>query len=313
VFLVADTTQVATAAQVPSRRLGWAPPADRAWVSVHLFHQGSADVLLRELVAPTVAELRPRLASHFFLRHWQGGPHVRLRLLPATPEHAAVVRAAVLRAARRFFAVHPSATTLSADAYEQLVQHLSRIEPDLERVPLHATDKAALIDYVPEHHKYGDGAALSATERHFRDSSELALDALQRDMTPAQRRVLALQAIFATAGVAGDAATALRRGAENWSRIAGPANRRAAEIYARNGDHLRQARSRQDDPMVAAWQRSISDLRGVLVELRGPATPLVLDACTHLLCNRLGVALHEESVLRSLAALIATDLLEEHR
>ena len=56
------------------------------WLSFHLAHPpGNGDRLLTDRVRPAVRALwqERRLASFFFLRHFLGGPHVRLRLRPS--------------------------------------------------------------------------------------------------------------------------------------------------------------------------------------------------------------------------------------
>src|SRR5881394_1255402 len=80
------------------------------WLSAHLFYQGSLDQLLRQLVSPLVGDLRDRrlIAGHFFLRYWQGGPHVRLRLLPRQADAAEEIRDAVRTAAAGFYATSPA-------------------------------------------------------------------------------------------------------------------------------------------------------------------------------------------------------------
>ena len=59
--------------------------ADRDWISAHVFYSDGLDRLLTEAVRPLVGELiAARLVrAYFYLRYWDGGPHLRLRVLPA--------------------------------------------------------------------------------------------------------------------------------------------------------------------------------------------------------------------------------------
>src|SRR5689334_16190255 len=100
-----DTAFTSAHASVPSE------PLPASWMSAHLYYQGPLDLLLRELVVPLVRDLGGRglLAQHFFLRYWQGGPHLRLRLRPVERDGApAVVRRAVENAASGVFSKYPS-------------------------------------------------------------------------------------------------------------------------------------------------------------------------------------------------------------
>ncbi len=80
-----------------------------AWRAWHLVYHGDRERLLAEVVRPVAAEaLAAGEATHFyFVRYWLGGPHVRLRLLPA-PGRAADLGARVHRAAAAFFHRVPS-------------------------------------------------------------------------------------------------------------------------------------------------------------------------------------------------------------
>ncbi|GAA3222657.1 hypothetical protein GCM10020256_30240 [Streptomyces thermocoprophilus] len=63
-------------------------PDPGAWHSLHLHRYAGQDRFLVEHLTPVVAPLRDsgELESFFFLRYWQGGHHIRLRLRPADPD-----------------------------------------------------------------------------------------------------------------------------------------------------------------------------------------------------------------------------------
>jgi thiopeptide-type bacteriocin biosynthesis protein len=64
-----------------------------SWVSLHVFHGSGTDLLITRAVADLVRSLDAdeQLAGFFFIRYWEGGPHLRLRLLPRTPDLATEV------------------------------------------------------------------------------------------------------------------------------------------------------------------------------------------------------------------------------
>jgi hypothetical protein len=319
-------------------------PFRRGWLGVHLFYQGSSDLMLRELVLPLVAELRERdlLARYFFLRYWRGGPHVRLRLRPHGDGGAADVRTAVRRHSRGFFATHPSADTLSPEAYAVLARTLGRAEPAGEPdLPLQPNNSLRLAGYRPEHHKYGTGTALASVERHFERSSDLALDLVGRSVPADRRRVLAFGALLAGESDPAHLARRLDRTRRIWAQAASTAADAARDetVYRQRRATLAVvARSMRGpgttgDPFLDGWRRSVGELWRTLADLEAsgrfmptgpaaapssaalpsPATAFAVDNCAHLLCNRLGIGLAEERFLRGLAARAAADLCGEER
>src|SRR5215472_14113708 len=63
------------------------------WISIHIFYNGNRNHMLTTCLEPLVQDLRKRnLVQHyFFIRYWQEGPHIRLRLLPAESVKAEAV------------------------------------------------------------------------------------------------------------------------------------------------------------------------------------------------------------------------------
>lgn len=313
-------------------------------MSAHFFYQGSLDLLLRELVAPLVGGLRARglLARYFFLRYWQGGPHVRLRLRPVERHLGEDMRKEVWERGQRFFALHPSRDQLTSDLYAERVQGLLSIEPDAERSSLQPNNTVQFTSYRPEHHKYGSGPALEAVERHFEESSELVLGLICREFPHKQRRVLAF-ALLAAAAACGAPdlarfAERLERVQKGWSAIVGQSAAESARLsrtYDKQGEQLRvvvsgmwrRPWSATGDAVLDAWRGAVDWLWSTLTDLehRGEfitagihsgwgassepmATAYAVANCAHMICNRLGISLQEESFLRGLAVCAALDL-----
>jgi len=60
------------------------------WLSLYIFYHENADRLLKELIYPFIRQWhRP----WFFIRYWEGGNHVRLRLKAAENEHESIIKA----------------------------------------------------------------------------------------------------------------------------------------------------------------------------------------------------------------------------
>jgi thiopeptide-type bacteriocin biosynthesis protein len=81
-----------------------------AWISAHLFHRGAMDDLITGTVAPLIGELNSSRALNgfFFLRYWEGGPHLRLRILPTSTAHADRIRESLIERSTRYLTQHPS-------------------------------------------------------------------------------------------------------------------------------------------------------------------------------------------------------------
>ncbi|OLB64227.1 MAG: hypothetical protein AUI10_11985 [Actinobacteria bacterium 13_2_20CM_2_72_6] len=274
------------------------------------------------MVRPLVRDLRDRglLARHFFLRHWRGGPHVRLRLLPHDGGDVAEVRDAVREGCRRFFHTRPAPDTLPPATYAELARTLGRLEPGEPELPLQPNNSQQFIEYRPEHHKYGTGAALAAVERHFEESSDLVLGLVDRDVPAARRRVLAFGALLAGEPDPTALAQRLDRSRRAWGTVIARDGAAVAAVYGERRATLaavaRAMRRGEDtgDAFLDGWRRSVTALCRTLAGLEAsPDTAFVIDNCAHLLCNRLGITLSDEWFLRGLAVRAATELRDEER
>jgi hypothetical protein len=312
------------------------------WVSAHLFHYGDLDALITGVVGPVVQQVTESGAvdRYFFLRYWEGGQHVRVRMRVTAPEKQAVVRDLIQARARRYFAANPSSAPISQHDYEAFAARAARGERRQDHdARLRAGDAAEFIVYRPEYSAFGDTECVAAVEEHFTESSRLALEIVTAGASRDRRAATAL-ATLTTAAAAG--ATDLADAASRYATAhtaAGPEDplpRASDALYEPHRDALvRQTRRLWElGPQRGAageWQRSILSLRDRLEQLESqgrckPAdpgsphahlastapprfrtVPLILLRCAHLLHNRLGV--DRESELR-VSALLARALID---
>lgn len=298
------------------------------WVSAHVFRHDDLDPLLLSHIAPLMAELvADGLVRAFFcLRYWEGGPHVRLRMRT----DAAHADEAGRRVAERLGAhlrAHPSARAMDPDGYARIAAEFAALEgrPGYER-RLYPPDTVHLIPYQPEHASFGHGPSLDAVERHFCESTAVALDVLRTDpprrVSAAMAMTLATLLSFPPAAEhpGHDPTAALMR--EPWSRASAAGEAEAAWLRSRDELAAMAGRLRAADPYAApggpvhAWLRSVRALRDRLIALRlegafssGFPRPVTyaLNRCLHLHLNRLGVSLAQEARLRHLAVLTIRD------
>lgn len=168
------------------------------WTSAHVFCHDDLDALLTEAVAPLAVRLTDQglIRGFFYLRYWDGGPHVRVRLRSA-PAHVADVRQAVTDQLGAYLRTSPSREVLDDTAYRSSAAHLASEEnrTDYERT-LRPPDTIGFEDYPPEHTSFGHGTSLQAVEEHFCDSTAIALRTLA--LTPQQQLSAAMVMTLAT-------------------------------------------------------------------------------------------------------------------
>ncbi|WP_129842994.1 lantibiotic dehydratase C-terminal domain-containing protein [Streptomyces sp. RFCAC02] len=261
---------------------------DPRWVSAHLFHDGDLDLLARRVVAPVVHEARERglLRRHFFLRYWEGGLHVRLRLLPTAPEAAPELRRLVGERAAAHFATTPSVRAIGDERYAELAARMAAGERLTSyETALRPPDSVADVPYRPEYDAYGDASCLDLVEQHFTESADIALALIGSGAGRQARARLVLAALTCVLAVCEprhDLAAAAFAGSApgRASRAGGPAG--AQDHYARHADRLtaqtralwERAATRRPAPPdpaaapLAAWTHSIAVLRDGLLRRR---------------------------------------------
>ncbi|GGH06110.1 thiopeptide-type bacteriocin biosynthesis protein [Pedobacter zeae] len=108
---------------------------EEKWLSLYIFYNENADGLLKELIYPFIRQWhRP----WFFIRYWEGGNHIRLRLKAAENEHEAIIKA------------------LSLDNA--------------------AVTRILTTQYEPEIDRYGNDESITWAEQYFECSSQYILN-----------------------------------------------------------------------------------------------------------------------------------------
>lgn len=277
-----------------------------SWLSVHVFHQGDLD----RLVTDVVNEMRPHLPGGrqmFFLRYWNGGPHVRFRFrshgrsAAARSELIATVRCVVRGVLDR----RPSTPTMTQADYDEQARLLGQHEGVVPEPRLAPNDTLEVRAYVPETERYGTGASLAAVEDHFAESSALALRLLERTPTTEARALLS----FRAAVISNDALRAagfpeLRVRPEARS-VRDPEEVRSNARSARSAV-LQGLNSGLVGPEFI-WHRSVTALidrlgrvdRSELPDTPSASVTRMVDLCTHLFCNRIGVDIRTEGLVRA--------------
>lgn len=161
------------------------------WLAMHIYYAASPRPLLAQCIGPLLDDLHGDglLAGHFFINYWLEGPHVRLRLRPATPRATEQVRARAEAAVSAFLQRRPALysveTGFLSDLYNQLFEmELEDVDRDRYVGPdgkmnVRPNNSFAYQPYEPEFGKYGGPAGVALSEWHFRHSSDLTLEAVR--------------------------------------------------------------------------------------------------------------------------------------
>ncbi|MEU1722838.1 thiopeptide-type bacteriocin biosynthesis protein [Nonomuraea sp. NPDC005692] len=267
------------------------------WTSLHCFVHWSVertDDFLTGVLGPLMAARRT--SGWFFIRYWEGGPHLRVRALgvgdPAELERAV--------------------TDALADAPP------ADLPADPGWTP-HGIVKS--IAYEPETGRYGEAEGIGVAERVFCRSTETAVEALSGRF-PQGRMSAAIHLVRATTlGLGLDeraAAAWLRRHAASWRytsevELLPPAVplARTARLVAGQGEALRHLlAAAEDDDLCVRWSRTVAEADGELAArgLDEVRRLWIWASQLHMLCNRLGVLPDEErAVCWLVAALLAAD------
>lgn len=286
------------------------------WASWHLHVNSSARSVTDRVLIEVV---RPLVESHpgwrwFFVRFWQGGPHLRLRIAgPDAVEQRLVTEDLMVRlpAAAR---LRPDEPPLDEAEYRASAhQHAAgerggdRVVADLQSVGVRRQA------YEPETERYGGASVLAESEELFCASSELALAMVaSTDGTPMRMRMALAGTMSAVAALPDDRSQAdyYARGLQAWRSWAGSyglAEDQVNRICATPGGAAEPevVRSRRDraayEGTLSSWNRAVTRLLSAVAQRSTMPGPLILSSHVHMLHNRLGLGVVEE--LRTYAQL----------
>lgn len=144
------------------------------WRSYHIFYYdvNRHDFAILQGVAPLVDRLYDGglIDGFFFIRYHDMGPHVRLRLRCPGARAAASAEEITLDFWRDFLLEHPS---------QDIELPYRRTRPN---------NSVHSIRYEPEVGRYGGPGGVAIAERHFEDSSRIAIDVLRSVSSSSARR-----------------------------------------------------------------------------------------------------------------------------
>jgi thiopeptide-type bacteriocin biosynthesis protein len=194
-----------------------------AWQPWHLHLLSDArslqDRVVTDVIAPVVGDLGGR--PWFFIRYWQAGPHLRLRIGDLDEQSSASAEQSLrdrLAVAGRLTADEEPVTQAGYRAgAERFAAGERGVVDDLLPPGVHRAR------YEPEYDRYGGPGLMARTERLFQLSSELVIALLPQLSGPGTRAAAALRATLSAAAALGDAteqAVFYARGLARWRGLA---------------------------------------------------------------------------------------------
>jgi thiopeptide-type bacteriocin biosynthesis protein len=154
------------------------------WASFHLFRADPLDQFLTTAITPFVAKIATEglVSGFFFVRYWEGGAHIRLRLRTKSMRPLVQCTRSYFE---QYFKAHPS---------------VRRFEPLSSG--MFANDSVQEIEYQPEVSRYGGPKCIAISERQFEASSRAILSVIaerQWSYESAIGTAIQLHIIFASA------------------------------------------------------------------------------------------------------------------
>ncbi|WP_165423825.1 thiopeptide-type bacteriocin biosynthesis protein [Ktedonosporobacter rubrisoli] len=165
---------------------------NKEWISIHIFYYGDLNSLLVSCVQPLIESLREQslIERYFFIRYWQEGLHIRLRLLPMDFADHDKIKYLAEQAISQFLIQRPALYKPNPQIYAPFQRYLFIAEYGREKlietygehgsIPLRPNNSFAYIPYEPEYDRYGGVAGVDLAEWHFEYSSAMVLKLLTR-------------------------------------------------------------------------------------------------------------------------------------
>jgi hypothetical protein len=138
------------------------------------------DLFLKEYLNPFLEENKNTISRFFFIRYWQGGPHIRFRYQSKHPE---LVDVSLERSLDSFKAGYQPPYTLSKEEYYK--RHSFDGERPSEEELYWVEDMSIKeIPYLPEYERYGGKEIMAFSESIFHQTSKIALGKLRESQGP---------------------------------------------------------------------------------------------------------------------------------
>lgn len=147
------------------------------WFSYHIFIHDMTehDSFLTNYLKPLLITEKANLEQFFFIRYWQGGPHIRFRFKSPVPERIIQQLEITFNNFKKNYI--PGFSLTKAEYYQN--HSFDGKQPSEEELYWHEDGTIIEIPYEAEYARYGGKLAMSHSEKLFQQSSVLALELLE--------------------------------------------------------------------------------------------------------------------------------------
>ncbi|MBP3038192.1 thiopeptide-type bacteriocin biosynthesis protein [Bacillaceae bacterium Marseille-Q3522] len=271
------------------------------WNSYHIFIHDMTyhDLFLTEYLYPFIQENEETISQYFFIRYWQGGPHIRFRFTSSHPE-SIFFRLQMLVEA--FKSVYKPAFPLTKEGYYK--NHLfDGKKPDESE--LYWIEDLAIVEikYEPEFERYGGKSLIGYSERIFQITSDLAFRRLNKNkdhLSPTMKLIFACD--FFTSMRAFLHEKQITRLLENYEKFwsafmkAGQMNEKyVAQVSRLFRDKTELIRQMLNDNKDTHLQQIYQIFNEVTLKGKKEVIPSLIFSHVHMFNNRIGLPSYLES------------------
>jgi len=270
-----------------------------AWTAWHLHLDSPAHTASDRVLTHVVAPLA-RATGHpwFFIRYWQGGPHIRLRVRDLSAAQADDLAQRLGHGLAQWGPRRNGELPVNDDAYADDAGRHARGETGDGR----AVDELMPLgvyarSYEPELERYGGDQLMPASEEIFVHSSGLVSSLLPLLPTMQRRRGVALRLARASAESLGgslERAVFYEIGRRSWAAWATSYGYSEAVVAAHAELPGRACNDSPAPVWLNAWGSCVADLVTTLREAGHPVPGAVVASQVHMSHNRLGVGILDE-------------------
>ncbi|MGE7984986.1 thiopeptide-type bacteriocin biosynthesis protein [Lysinibacillus fusiformis] len=261
------------------------------WVSKHLFIHDYVliEEFLKECLLPYLDREKVR---YFFIRYWDGGPHIRLRYQTAQ-EVAKKIEKDLEHLLESFHLKH-SSHSFQAISYDEAIIQTEGIVPTAP----YPNFSIQAIEYVPELNRYGGEAAMSLSEELFVHSSKFAGQIIQK-LNRTQRYVLAIDLMYNCTKIAQELGyiekheTMFHAYREIWTQFS--QNKTPEQIYKVINNRIDQLKN--GELAIEFYQPYLKVFKSMLAQIKLCQTTMepkyafyIVISHLHMLNNRLGIS-----------------------